>query len=97
MDQLRIRSRWLARAILFVLIVLLLVPVTMAVAVLLGRYAFGDIMIWQMPMLFYAVALWAIYRALANYASGGPLGAPVGRSIQIVGSKSFSSQANVTG
>ena len=85
MDQLRHRSRWLARAILFVLIVLLLVPVTVTLAVLLGRYPFGEVMVRQLPMLFYAGALWSIRGALSEYAAGGSLSVRAGRSIQNVG------------
>lgn len=85
MDRLRLRSRWLARAILGVLIMLLIVPVTVAVAVLSGSYPYGDILVRQLPMLFYAWALWSIRGALSDYATGGSLSAGVGDSIQTVG------------
>ena len=89
MDQLRSRSRWLARAILAVLAMLLIVPVIVALAVLAGRDQYGDLLILQLPMLFYAWALWSVRSALADYAAGGSLGDRASRSVQSVGISLF--------
>src|SRR5438067_480223 len=85
MDHLREKSRWLARAILGVLFVLLLVPATVTVAVASGRYPLNDVIIRQLPMLFYAWALWSIRTALNGYAVGGSLDLRTGQSLQYVG------------
>lgn len=89
MDTLRMRSRWLARAILGVLVILMLVPVTIVVAVLAGRYHLGDVIVRQLPMIFYVAALWSIRGALNEYARGGSLSDRAGRSIQAVGMSLF--------
>lgn len=89
MDRLRSRSRWLARAILAVLAMLLIVPVIVALAVLAGREQYGDLLVRQLPMLFYAWALWSVRGALAGYASDGALSARASRSIQAVGISLF--------
>jgi hypothetical protein len=89
MNLLRIRSRWLARAILGVLLLLLAVPTIVAIAVLSGRYQYGDLLAQQLPMVFYACALWSIRGALSAYAGGGSLVAPASGSIQTVGIELF--------
>lgn len=89
MDQLRSRSRWLARAILAVLAMLLIVPVIVALAVLAGRDQYGDLLVRQLPMLFYGWALWSVRSALADYAAGGSLGDRASRSLQCVGISLF--------
>ena len=89
MDPLRIRSRWLARAVLVVLIVLLIVPVTILAAIISGRFPYVDLLIRQLPMLFYAYALWSIRGALSDYARGGSLSARASRSMQAVGISLF--------
>lgn len=89
MDDLRRRSRWLSRAILAVLLILMAVPIIVAAAILSGRYPHMDLLVRQLPMLFYAWALWSIRMTLANYAAGGTLTARASRSIQEVGVSLF--------
>ena len=88
MDSLRIGSRWLSRAILGVLIMLLVMPTLVAVAVISGR-PYIDLLIRQLPMIFYAWALWSIRGALSGYASGGSLSMRASRTIQVVGLNLF--------
>ena len=85
MDQLRKRSRLVARAILGVLLILLAVPAVVTIAIASGRYQYADLLARQLPMLFYATALWSIRGTLSRYADGGALGASAIRSIQTVG------------
>ena len=89
MDQLRLRSRWLARAVTGVLIMLLILPAVVLLAEITGRYPYADLLVRQLPMLFYALALWSIRGALYAYANGGSLSARAGRSIQAVGINLF--------
>jgi len=92
MDSLRIRSRWLSRAILGVLIMLLVMPTLVAIAVISGR-PYIDLLIRQLPMIFYAWALWSIRGALSGYASGGSLSMRASRTIQVVGLNLFLSSS----
>lgn len=85
MDNLRHRSRWLSRAVLAVLLMLLVMPTVVVIAIISGRYPYLELLVRQFPMLFYALALWSIRGALSDYASGGSLSARAGRSIQGVG------------
>jgi hypothetical protein len=88
MDSLRTRSRWLSRAVLGVLLMLMVMPTVVAIAVISGR-PYLDLLIRQLPMLFYACALWSIRGALSDYASGGSLSVRASSSIQVVGLNLF--------
>jgi hypothetical protein len=89
MDELRRRSRWLSRAIGALALLLLAVPVITATALVLGSYSHVELLVRQLPVLFYVWALWSVRGALAAYAQGGSLTARAGRSIQAVGISLF--------
>lgn len=89
MDSLRKRSGLLAQAILVLIIVLVAVPVVVALAVAVGTYPHVELLVRQLPVLFYVWALWSVRGALAAYAAGGSLAAHAGRSIQAVGVSLF--------
>ena len=89
MDELRIRSRWLSRAIGALALLLLAVPVITATAIALGTYPHVELLVRQLPVLFYVWALWSVRGALAAYGQGGALTARAGSSIQAVGVSLF--------
>jgi Protein of unknown function (DUF2975) len=89
MDELRKRSGWLARAIGGLAILLLIVPTIVGIAVVSGRRHYVDLLVGQLPVLFYAWALWSVRGALAAYAGGGTLTARAGKSIEAVGACLF--------
>ena len=89
MDELRERSRWLSWAISGLAVLLLIVPVTVAGAVLSGRLQYAELLVRQLPAVFYVWALWSVRGALSGYAAGGSLAARAGKSIQVVGISLF--------
>ena len=89
MDNIRRRSRWLARGIIGVLVMLMAVPIIVAAAVVSGHYPHAELLVRQLPMLFYAWSLWSISRALSDYARSGSIAVPAGKSLQAVGISLF--------
>ena len=89
MDTLRVRSRWLSWAIGGLLLMLLAVAAIVTAAFLSGRYANASLLVQQLPILFYAWALWSVRKSLAAFAAGGTLTEGAGRSMQAVGISLF--------